>query len=356
MRKIYFYKLSEKRDDRDLLLSGMRKKNSIPILGKMLEKIAPKIGAKVIIEPEWGIVSQIIFKNGRKRYSRYNSVDLNSLGASEIATDKDYANFFMKKMEYPTIEGRSFFSDAWAKVIRSNRTIDKGYIYARKLGFPVVVKPNSGSQGTSVSLVNTKTGFYRAMRAVFKSDRVALVQKYIAGKDYRIVVLDKKIISAYERVPLSITGDGRSSIARLLEKKKRDFGKINRDIKIEIVDIRIKEKLKRQGLTIQSIIPKGEKIYLLDNANLSTGGDSLDVTDTIHPGFKKIAIALTKDMGLRLCGVDLMIEGDITEIPKRYWIIEINAAPGLDHYITTGKAQQKIVEDLYLEVLKSMEK
>jgi D-alanine-D-alanine ligase-like ATP-grasp enzyme len=72
--------------------------------------------------------------------------------------------------------------------------------------------------------------------------------------------------------------------------------------------------------------------------------------------FKQIAVQLTKDMGLRLCGVDLMISGNITQKPGEYWILEINSAPGLDHYAQTGKAQEKIVEDLYLEVLKSMEK
>jgi len=61
-------------------------------------------------------------------------------------------------------------------------------------------------------------------------------------------------------------------------------------------------------------------------------------------------------MGLRLCGVDLMVHGDIRENPKKYWVLEINAAPGLDHYVKTGKAQQKIVEDLYLKVLKSLQK
>ena len=86
-----------------------------------------------------------------------------------------------------------------------------------------------------------------------------------------------------------------------------------------------------------------EKILLLNNANLSTGGDSSDVTDCIHKEFKKIAINITKDMGLRICGVDLMVIGDIKEKPNKYFVIEINAAPGLDHYVTIGKEQEKIV-------------
>ena len=101
---------------------------------------------------------------------------------------------------------------------------------------------------------------------------------------------------------------------------------------------------------------KGQQVFLLDNANLSTGGDSVDVIDHLHSEFKKIAINLTRDMGLRLCGVDLMVQGEISKKPEKYWILEINAAPGLDHYAKMGKTQQKIVENLYLEVLKHLER
>jgi D-alanine-D-alanine ligase-like ATP-grasp enzyme len=334
----------------------MKQKRRVPFLAKMLQRIAPRIGAKVFIEPKWGIVSQIVFKNGKKRYSRYNCVDLNSLGASEIATDKGYAKFFMEKMNYPVIEGHTFYSDEWAEAIGSKDNIDKAFMYAKSLGFPVIVKPNSGSQGSEVSLVHNKTEFYLAMKRIFKKDKIALVEKYIQGKDYRVVVLDGRIISGYERIPLNVTGDGKSSIKSLLKKKQKHFAKIKRDIKIDHKSKIILDKLKHQGYNLNSILPKSKIIYLLDNANLSSGGDSVDVTKQIHKEFKKIAINLTRDMGLRLCGVDLMVEGDIKEKPDKYFIIEVNAAPGLDHYVTTGKAQKKIVEDLYLEVLKSMGK
>lgn len=334
----------------------MSKKNKKIFLEKILRKVAPKIGAKVLSEPKWGIVFQVTFKNGKRKYSRFNSVDLNPLGSSEVAVDKDYANFFMKKMDYPTIEGKAFCSSIWAKTIKSKDDINAGYKYAKKLKFPVIVKPNSGSQGVDVALVHDRAQFYRAIHKVFKNDRMALVQKQVKGKDYRIVVLDNKIISAYERIPLSVVGDGKSTIKQLFERKKKYFSKINRDMKIKVDDQRIKNKLKISNKKLKSILSKDEKVFLLDNANLSQGGDSVDVTNIIHKDFKKIAINLTRDMGLRICGVDLMIDGDIKDKPKRYWVIEVNAAPGLDHYVTTGKAQEKIVEDMYLEVLKSMQK
>ncbi|MSU73569.1 cyanophycin synthetase [Candidatus Kaiserbacteria bacterium] len=332
----------------------MRKKSESLVLAGMLQKLAKKIGARVVLEPEWKIAGQIQYKDGSNRYFRYNTLDLNPVGASDIAKDKDYANFFMRKMGYPTVRGKSFFSDDWCATIGSRRNTHAAYRYAKTLGFPLIVKPNSGTQGIGVALVHTKQEFYRAMKQIFKHDRVALVQKQVRGQDYRIVVLDKEIISAYERIPLNVVGDGRSTIKQLLTKKGRAFVASSRDTRINLKDPRIRNRLARQGLALPCILKRGERVFLLDNANLSTGGDAVDVTKEIHPKFKKLAVKLTKDMGLRLCGVDLMIEGNVAQKPKKYWILEINAAPGLDHYVKTGKAQQKIVESLYLKVLKSL--
>lgn len=326
------------------------------LVAKIFRKVAPQIGARVVMEREWNIAGQIIYPSGQKRYFRYSSLDLNTLGASEISKDKDYANFFMKRMGYPTIPGQTFFAPKWAEAIQSPRDIDAAYAYAQSIGFPVIVKPNSGSQGKGVALVHTRRDFYSAMRRIFKLDRVALVQTPVAGRDYRIVVLDDKVISAYERIPLSVAGDGTSSIRSLLEQKQRRFLGSSRDTRLCVEDPRIKAKLARERLTLDSVPKRGVRVFLLDNANLSAGGDAVDVTNAVHPEFRAFAVKLTKDMGLRLCGVDLMVDGDITKPPKKYWVLEVNAAPGLDHYVKTGKAQQKIVENMYLEVLKHMER
>lgn len=327
------------------------------VLGKMLQKIAPQIGASVMIEPEWGIVGQITFSNGSRSYFRYNTLDLNPVGSSDIAKDKDFSNFFMRQMGYKLVpDSRSFFADYWAKAIgKTDRDIDAAYRHAKKIGFPVIVKPNSGSQGSGVSLVHNKTQFYKAMRTIFLRDRVALVQRKVHGKDYRVVVLDDDIISAYERIPLNIVGDGKSSIKRLLKLKQRSFVASSRDTQIGIDDPRIRIKLKQQEMSLGFVPERDQRVYLLDNANLSTGGDSVDVTEKVHPDYKKLAIRLTHDMGLRLCGVDFMLQGDISNSSSEYWILEINAAPGLDHYVKLGKEQESIVEELYLRVLKQLD-
>lgn len=325
---------------------------------EILKEVASSIGADILIEPRWEVTGRITFKNGRHSYFMYNAIDLNPYGTSKLVKDKDYTFFFLEKMGYKIVpNGKTFFSDAWGKTIgQPEINVDSAYTYAKQLGFPVVVKPNSGSQGAGVALVHTKVEFYKAVKSIFEIDRIAIVQPFVEGKDYRIVVLDNKVISAYQRIPLNVVGDGKNTIKQLLERKQKNFAKVGRDTQIKLDDVRIKNKLSRQKLDFDSVPKKDEVIYLLDNANLSTGGDSIDVTKNIHPKFKKLAINLTRDMNLRLCGVDLIIDGDISNKPRNYWILEINASPGLDHYAKLGQEQAEIVKSLYLKVLKHLEK
>ncbi len=333
------------------------KKKESPLLGQLIQKIAPRIGASVLMDPDWNIVGQITFRNGRRSYFKYSTLDLNPLGSSEISKDKDYANFFMASMEYPTVPGsKAFYSKQWGEQIgQPDRNIDAAYLHAEKLGFPVIVKPNSGKQGVGVFLVHNKREFYKALKEIFKLDRLALVQQLVPGKDYRAVVLDDKVVAVYERIPLSVTGNGKSTIEQLIKAKQREFVASSRDTRINTSDPRIAVKLKHQKLTLKSVPAKGQRVFLLDNANLSSGGDSVDVTGQAHQDFKDMAVKLTRDMGLRLCGVDIMVDGEISEKPNKYWILEINSSPGLDHYAKIGNAQEKIVEDLYTAVLRKLE-
>lgn len=327
-----------------------------PLLAELFLKIGKKIGVKVFLEEEWGIVGQLSYPNGVKRYFRGTTVDINTMGASEIARDKDYSKIFMDSMGYRVIPWKKFYSDSWSKIIKSKATVEKAWLYAQKIGLPVFLKPNSKSQGTGVTKVFTKTEFFKAFRSIARIDNVVLVEQAIVGKDYRLVVLDNKVISAYERLPLMVTGDGKASILLLLKRKQKEFLRSGRDRTFKLNDPRLRAVLKRQKLTLQSIVPKDQTVQLLYNANLSTGGTSLDVTERVHEYYRDIAIRVTKDMGLRMCGVDLIIEGDIYTPTERSYIIEINSAPGLDHYVTLGKKQRDIVEALYTEVIVAMGK
>lgn len=330
----------------------------VPFVSGLFKKLARGAGVTIKLDPGYGYAGQITTKSGRKHYFRGTRLDINTLGATEISADKDYAAYFMRSMGYPAPTGEAFFSAAWAKAIGSKRTEAAALRYAKKLGFPVIVKPNSKSRGVGVAKVSTFAEFHRAFRSAAKQDSVILVQKPILGKDYRIVVLDGRVISAYERKPLTVKGDGKTNIAGLLKNLQKRFIREGRDTVLDAKDWRIQSRLKRSGLTLRSVPDKGVAVQLLDNANLSSGGEPLDVSEALHPGFRKLAIDVTRNMGLRLCGVDLMVDADVSHAPKTgtYVVLEINSAPGLDHYASHGKKQEKIVENLYLELLRSMSK
>ncbi len=281
-----------------------------------------------------------------------------TIAAADVAKDKDYSNFFMRSMGYRTIPGEKFFSDRWAEIVKSDLKKDKAIEYAIKTGFPLIIKPNSGSQGDCVARVENEEELHRAIDDVFQMDRICLVQRLVAGQDYRLVVLDDKIISAYERIPLNVTGDGVSTISELLRQKQELFIKTGRDTNIKFEDPRIADTLSLQNMTAESVPIAGQNVKLLSNANLSTGGDAVDVTDFVTPEIRDLCVRLTRDMGLRLCGVDLMLKDGIASslADRDYYILEINAAPGLDHYANIGEKQEKVVEDLYLEVIRSLDK
>lgn len=320
----------------------------------MFKRLAKRAGVKVNIEPKYGFAKQVVSPNGAKRYFLASSSDLNTLGASEIAKDKDYAAYFLRLMGYPVLQGEAFFTSEWAKVLKTRRDPSVAYRYAKRLGFPLIVKPNSLSQGNLVCKVHNREEFFQAIGSIARKDRVFLVQRFAHGRDYRIVVLDGKVISAYERLPLSVTGDGRSTIGGLLKKKQREFRRAGRDTVIKPDDFRITNRLRHLGLSRQSILVRGEVIELLDNKNLSSGGDAVDVSEQIHPSYRLLCIKLAKDMNLRFCGVDLMVEDAIDYPAHNYRIIEINSAPGIDNYASIGHKQRQVVEQMYLEILKAL--
>jgi len=319
----------------------------------MFRKLAPRAGVRVRLEPKYGSVGQIEFRDGRKRYFRGSQFDLNLLGSAVVAQDKDYTNYFLGRMGYPAAPGKAFYGGRWK---RPGRDIRAAYRYAKKIGFPVFVKPNGMAQGHGVAKVFTKTEFERAVRSILRKDEIFLVQRPLEGRDYRLLVLDRKVVSAYERFPLSIVGDGRRSVKALLERKRREFLRKRHETIPPAHDFRIRGNLARRGLTLRAVIPKGERLFLLSNANLSTGGEAVDVTDRVHPAFRKIAVAVARDTGLRYCGVDVIVRGSISRPPGQYWILEVNAAPGIEYYASKGKTHAKRVEGVYLKILRLMKR
>ncbi len=324
------------------------------LVGSIIKKIAPQIGAVVVIEPEYETVGHITFKNGNKSFFFTTTLDINGHGSSELAKDKSYSNFFLKNFGYKTTIGKNFFNDSVCARLTNPRNIDDGFNYAKEIGFPVIVKPLNLSQGKLVTKVFEETEYYDVARKILLINSGLIVEKFYSGNDYRIVVLENEVIAAYQRIPLYVVGDGKSSILELIHQKQENFIKNGRKNVINVNDFRISQKLQRQNLNFNSILSENALIYLLDNANLSCGGEAIDLTESIHPDFQKLAINVTRDMGLKLAGVDI-ITNDITATLADYTIIEINSSPGLYHYASICETHTKRVENLYWKILQILD-
>jgi D-alanine-D-alanine ligase-like ATP-grasp enzyme len=322
----------------------------------LIVKAAKKIGARCIIEPDYRYAGQITFANGRRHYFKDACLDVNPAGAAEIARDKAYSAFFLSQMGYPAIPGRVFFSPYWQGTIRSDKGINAACDYAAALSYPVIVKPNDLSQGIAVSKVHNQRELRASIRAMPPRSRSYLVQRVMPGADYRLVVFGGALICAYQRSPLSITGNGTSTIGELLAAMQQQLETQGYETAINPQDPRILTKLKRQRLSYDSIPKKDACIALLDNANLSSGGSAVDITAQLHPSTAKLAVRIAHDMGLTLCGVDIMTTDDISRPLKDYCIVEINASPGLDHYARLGTKQKKTVEQLYHAIVATLAK
>ena len=179
-------------------------KNRSSLVSDLLTELAAETGIKLLIEPEYGYAGRITTSDQRIYYFHSTKFDINRLGASEIAEDKDYAAFFMRQLGFPVPEGNAFYSDEWCGKIKSPKNAQAAVVYAEQLGFPVIVKPNSESQGRGVEKVHSKEDLLIALSHVFNhlKDKVVLVQKVVVGNDYRIVVLADEVFCPYPPFPL----------------------------------------------------------------------------------------------------------------------------------------------------------
>lgn len=306
-----------------------------PFASILIAEIAPSMGIKVELEPEYQFAGELVFPDGHRHLFRNTNFNVNPAGSTEIAKDKGYTSYFLRKHGLYAPLNKAFFSDRLNAnlAIGRRRGLENAIEFAHSLGFPVFVKPNNLSQGAYVTKSYSDKDLAFVANLIFERTNVLLIEEPCVGRDYRVVVLGDKIISAYERIPLVVNGDGKHSITDLLFIEKGELEKIGRpNSEIDPQDFRIDIKLEAIGKTRNYTPLSGERITLLDNANLSTGGTSVDITNSIHPSFAAISVKAMKILGLNFCGVDFIADDMTKEAGSQSWnIIEINAAPGLDN-------------------------
>ena len=301
---------------------------------------------------------EIVFPNGNTHVFRASNLNINRAGSVAIAADKNYTSYFLKQAGLKVPRELTFFSEFLCQNLapEKRRSPEAACEFARAIGYPVIVKPNDGSLGAFVVKAHHPDDIVSAAKRIFTKHHVALVQEFRPGTDYRIVVLGDEIISAYQRTALHVVGDGNSTIQELLLRKKSQLAAHGRpNTEIDPSDFRIDHVLNQHGLNRNSILPGECRQMLLDNANLSSGGDAIDVTGFLDPTLAEVAVKASRALGLSLCGVDLVC-ADATKPSADYTILELNAAPGLDNYAAVGEEQSRRVDEMFLKIIRFLEK
>ncbi len=212
----------------------------------------------------------------------------------------------------------------------------------RKIGFPLVLKPLDGNhgRGQTINVQDWETAKEGLVYAQTISHKV-IVERYVTGFDYRVLVINHKMVAAARRVPAHIVGDGSATIQELIDLEnqnpRRGYGHENALTEIN-VDKDTLELLDKLEYSLETVPQKGETIYLKSTANLSTGGTSIDVTDMVHPENITMCERISKIIGLDVCGIDIMAE-NLTQPLKESGgvILEVNAAPGFRMHLAPSE-------------------
>ena len=230
-------------------------------------------------------------------------------------------------------------------------------MFSQWLGKSIVIKPKSTNFGKGITILEQlkdEEPFNEALEYAFSMDNEIIIEEFIEGEEYRFLVIDHQIIGVLKRVPANVIGDGQMSIKELIELKNRDRIRgehYRRPLEKIKVDEVVRQFLNSQGLTLTDIPSKGKQVFLRENSNISTGGDSVDVTDEVSAFYKKIAIQSADAMNAAICGVDMIIE-DIKQENGNYSVLELNFNPALHIHAYPFKG---IPRQVALPILKALQ-
>ena len=260
-----------------------------------------------------------------------------------IADDKDWTKQILGDAGIPVPDGRVCHS------------FDDALEAAVAIGWPVVTKPLVGNHGRGITTdIADEAGLREGYDAAFARHETVIVERYIKGEDHRLLVIDGKLVAAARRRPAHVVGDGRSTLEALIALEnadpRRGVGHENLLTQIH-VETQTERLVAQAGLTMQSVIPAGEVVYLKSTANLSTGGTATDLTDDVHPEVRYAAERIGRLIGLDIIGIDLLAETLTRPLEQQSaGVVEVNAGPGFRMHISpthgTGRPVGEHVVDM----------
>lgn len=222
----------------------------------------------------------------------------------------------------------------------------------------IVIKPKSTNFGLGISIFPgeySREDYDKAVEIAFREDSSILIEEFMTGKEYRFLVIGEEVVGILHREPANVIGNGESTIEELVFEKNKDPLR-GRGYKTPLEKIKLGEIeemfLKNQGLSFKYIPKNGEKIYLRENSNISTGGDSIDFTDKIHPSYKEVALKSAKAVKALICGVDMVIDNIEEEAKeKNHGIIELNFNPAIHIHCFPYKGENRKAGEKILDLL-----
>jgi cyanophycin synthetase len=264
--------------------------------------------------------------------------------AVDIASNKDETKRLLMEQAIPVAKGIT---------ISSVEQVDDAI---RRVGFPLVFKPLDGNHGRGISInIKTKREAVAAYEHAAHISRKVVVEKFVTGYDFRVLVIDNKMVAAALRDPANVSGDGHSTIQQLIDLEntdpRRGYGH-EKVLTLIAVDRDTLDLLDKKGYTLGTVPAKGEKVFVKSTANLSTGGTSVDVTDHVHPQNVFICERISKIIGLDICGIDIMAENLSEPLTENGGVVlEVNAAPGFRMHIAPSEGLPRNVAGHVIDML-----
>lgn len=275
---------------------------------------------------------------------RATMTDKTSSIAVDIAGNKEETKRILEEQAIPVAKGMTVSTYTELEQAIAN------------IGFPLVFKPLNANHGKGASInIKTKEEAEKAFEYAKTYSKKVILERFITGCDFRVLVINNKVIAAAMRVPAHITGNGESTVQQLIDNENNDprrgYGHENVLTEI-IIDRDTLDLLQKKGYTLESVPVKDERVYLKSTANLSTGGTSIDVTDKVHPQNIFICERIAKIIGLDICGIDIMAENLTQPLHETGGVVlEVNAAPGFRMHLAPSEGLPRNVAAPVLDML-----
>ncbi|WP_334113787.1 cyanophycin synthetase [Paucihalobacter sp.] len=275
---------------------------------------------------------QLGYGANQKRIQATVTSETSSIGV-ELACDKEDTKYLLEQAQVEVPRG---------DIIKKESSLEEA---CRYVGFPLVIKPVDGNHGRGITVnIRNYDDALKAFRNAKESSRngIIIVEKFITGEDYRLLVINHVLVAAAKRSPAHVIGNGVLTVQELIDEVNKDprrgFGHEKELTQITVNEL-TKTILKDAEYSLESVLPRGVKLILKDTANLSTGGTAEDVTDILHPANISMAERISKIIDLDICGIDIMttdISQPLSETGGA--VLEVNAGPGFRMHLapTTG--------------------